>query len=192
MRWHRRLSSDLALWVPALAAWLVVLWDGLIVRPLSIIDSDLVVAYEKIAPSWGQGAVLAVCVVLGLVSGSYAGWRAGAAATWRLDRPFSLWRTATWTLLLFGISGLLAGVSPSLLSIRFGKMIPGFYDSIEFAQPHVGPRTILFLISLGAGAALLLTNQLIVRVVTQRPRGTASEKDRGEDYDGGSPRRAGR
>ncbi|GAA2453659.1 hypothetical protein [Agromyces soli] len=162
VRWHQRLLSDLVLWVPAMATWTVVLWDGLILRPLGIIDSDLIVAYEKIAPAWGHGAVLAVCVVLGLVAGSYTGWRVGTAATWRLDRPFSLWRTATWTLLLFGISGLLAGVTPSTLSIRFGKMIPGFYDSVEFDQSHVAPRTVLFFLALGTGALMLLTNRLVV------------------------------
>lgn len=163
MRWYGRVFSDLALALPALAAWATVLWDGLIMRPLDIIDSDLVVAYDRIAPAWGHGAVLAGSVVLGVVAGSYAGWRTGTAATWRLDRPFSLWRTVTWSLLLFGVSGLLAGVTPATLSIRFGKMIPGFYDSIEFDQPHVATRTVLFLIALGIGAAMILTDRLVAR-----------------------------
>lgn len=190
MQWRRRVPSALALVLPAAVAWVVVPWDGLISRPLEIVDADLVVAYEKIDPAWGHAAVLAVCVVLGVGAGSYAGWRIGAVATWQLDRPFSPWRTATWSLVLFGASGLLAGVAPATLSIRFGKMIPDFYDSDEFDQPQIAARTVLFLVMLAAGAALLLTNRLVVRSVAQRA-GAASEEAREADRDGARPGKRG-
>ena len=94
--WWRRLPSDVALAASALVPWAVVLFQGLVIAPITYVDSSLLAAYDEIAPAWGTVGSLPITLVLGLIAGSFAAWRVSRPASWAWDRPYSLWRTAKW------------------------------------------------------------------------------------------------
>src|SRR5690349_12713040 len=70
--WWRRLPSDVALAASALVPWAVVLFQGLVIAPITYVDSSLLAAYDEIAPAWGTVGSLPITLVLGLIAGSFA------------------------------------------------------------------------------------------------------------------------
>lgn len=126
--WHRRVLSDIALTLSAAVPWTVALLFGFIVRPITYVSPSLPRAFDEIDVPWGVVAALVVAIVCGLLAASFAAWRVRRPTSWRWDKPFSLWRTAKWSLALFAMSWTFAGLAPSLLTIRLGKIVPHYYE----------------------------------------------------------------
>lgn len=146
--------------VPAIRVWLAVF-----VAEPTLVSPSLPNAYSQIGATAIGNAVLFTLIGVALIAGLawLAAWRVGKESVWALERPYSIWSTLKWSLLLVVFTNVVLHLATTAIKTKIGRLVPSYYNETPSELPFWrDPLAILVQVGLPISLLMFLISVVVV------------------------------